>query len=235
MKRIYLLLIISAVLLTACSPSAPESGATTPDAAPTSESVEPMLSDPTPIIPPSPTADPFPNPTLKIKGEEEIVFDWGNDRCANQNIPDLAFRAFRDAEGQVQAISSSDNNYRFLGTDLNHLTIDCNPIMRSDHDPDPSQFNDAEWIAATYTEDGQTIYALIHNEYQGHQHPGYCPQNDYFACWDNSITLGISRDGGKSYQEAFPAPAHLIARFPYPYQAGAGPEGFRAPSNIIKG
>ena len=46
-----------------------------------------------------------------------------------------------------------------------------------------------------YTEDGETVYALIHNEYQGHQHPGYCPQNDYVACWDNSITLGISRDG----------------------------------------
>ena len=141
----------------------------------------------------------------------------------------------RGVDGQVQAISSSDNNYRFLGPDLNNLTINCEAIMRSDYDPDPSQFNDAEWIAATYTEDGQTIYALIHNEYRGHLHPGYCPQNDYFACWDNSITLGISRDGGKSYNEAFPPPAHLVARFPYPYQAGAGPEGFRAPSNIIKG
>ena len=29
-------------------------------------------------------------------------------------------------------------------------------------------------------------------------------------------------------------PSHLVARFPYPYKAGAGPEGFRAPSNIIK-
>ena len=229
MKQIYFILLIAALLLVSCTPSAP------PTAAPTTEPAEPTLSDPTPTTLPSPTADPFPDPTLKIRGEEEIVFDWGNDRCANYNIPDLALRAFRSADGQVQAISSSDNNYRFLGTDLNDLSIDCDPIMRSDHDPDPSQYNDAEWIAATYTEDGQTIYALIHNEYQGHLHPGQCPQNDYFACWDNSITLGISTDGGKSYREAFPAPAHLVARFPYPYQAGAGPEGYRSPSNIIKG
>ncbi|MEN8241163.1 MAG: hypothetical protein ABFS17_04525 [Chloroflexota bacterium] len=195
--------------------------------------IEPIPLTNTP--PPTPTTDPFPNPSLKIVGEEEIVFDWSADRCAFHNIPDLAFRAFKDAEGQVQAILSSDNNYRMVGTDLNTLQLDCDPIMQSAHNADPAMYADAEWVAAPYTEDGETIYALVHNEYQGHTHPGQCPQNDYFPCWDNSITLAVSIDGGRTYQEALPSPDNLVARFPYPYAAGEGPEGFRAPSNIIKG
>jgi hypothetical protein len=239
-RSLFAYLLSLTILISACSggsvnqePITP----TMPDSDPTLLSASPTLPAGTPDqeSTPSPTPDPFPDPVLKVIGDEETVFDWGNDRCADHQIPDLAMRAFRGGDGQVQAISSSDNNYRLLGPDLNHLTIDCSKIMASHHNPDPAMFTDAEWIAATYTEDGQTIYALIHNEYQGHQHPGQCPQNDYFSCWDNSITLGISTDGGQSYGPAFEPPAHLIARFPYPYQAGAGPEGFRAPSNIIKG
>ena len=209
--------------------------------------VEPEPSDlptvvlPTTVVPPTiapplpPTTEPFPDPVLKIVGDEEIIFDWTNDRCADHNIPDLAFRAFRGADGKVQAILSSDNNYRMLGPDLNNLKVDCNPIMTSEYNADPSQYVDAQWVAAPYTEDGQTVYALVHNEYQGHMHPGQCPQNDYFPCWDNSITLAISTDGGETYNAAKTPPQNLVARFPYPYKAGAGPEGFRAPSNILKG
>jgi len=189
-----------------------------------------------PTITPSPSpTDPFPDPVLKIVGDEEIVFDWTVDKCEPEHIPDLATRAFHDSSGQVQLITSHYVNYRMLGADLNNLKVDCKPIMESRHDPDPSRYTDAQWIAAPYTEDGQTVYALVHNEYQGHMHPGQCPQNDYFPCWDNSITLTISTDGGKTYNEALSPPRHLVARFPYPYKPGAGPEGFRAPSNIIKG
>ncbi len=218
------------VILTACTGSAA--------GAPTDQPADLPATEPAPVTstpPPTPTSDPFPDPTLKIVGEEEIVFDWTNDRCADHNIPDLAFRAFRDADGQVQAILSSDNNYRMTGSDLNILTVDCKPVMTSKHNDDPSQFTDAQWVAAPYTVDGQTIYALVHNEYQGHMHPGQCPQNDYFPCWDNSITLAVSTDSGQTYTEALMPPSHLVGRFPYPYKAGAGPEGFRAPSNIIMG
>ncbi len=188
---------------------------------------------PTRPRPASPT--PIPVPVLEIIGDEETVFDWSTDRCEAGNIPDLAFRAFRDGQGLVQAILSHGTNYRLRGPDLENLTLDCQPVMRSGHDPDPARYMDAEWIAAPYTEDGRTIYALVHNEYQGHRHPGQCPQNDYFPCWDNSITLAVSTDVGESYAAAQPPPGHLVARFPYQYLPGAGPEGFRSPSNIIKG
>jgi hypothetical protein len=101
-------------------------------------------------------------------------------------------------------------------------------------DPDPAHYNDHEWIASTYTEDGQTIYALVHNEYQGNSHPGRCPQNSYSPCWYNAITLAVSNDGGQTYDH-LPAPDHLVAAMPIPYEAGEGPYGIMGGSNIIKG
>jgi len=226
MKKLNSAIFAITFFISACSPRMPgPAGEVTPaDNLENTGSQPAVAQTPNPII----------NPVLEITGEEQLVFDWDGDRCADVNIPDLAFRAFKDENDQVQAIISSDISYRMVGPDLNNLAMDCDPIMTSKNNPDPSQYTDKQWVAATYTEDGQTIYALVHNEYQGHVHPGQCPQDDYFACWDNSITLAVSTDGGESFTEAYAPPSHLIARFPYPYKAGAGPEGFRAPSNIIR-
>jgi len=184
-----------------------------------------------PLVVKAPVAD----AVMKITGDEQLVYDWTADRCADNTIPDLPMRAFRDKDGMVQAILSDESNYRMLGAGLNSLSVDCDPVMLSKYDADPSHYRDAEWIAAPYTEDGQLIYSLVHNEYRGHTHPGMCPQDEYFPCWDNSITLAVSSNAGRTYEWALEPPAHLVARFPYPYLAGAGPEGFRSPSNIIKG
>ena len=164
-----------------------------------------------------------------------MVFDWTTDRCERSNIPDLPARAFRDASGQVQQIISHQNNYRLVGPDLNNVSPDCRVVMSSDHQGDPALYNDNEWIAAVYTEDGKTIHALVHNEYHGETHPGQCPSGEHFPCWGNSITLFRSTDGGDTFQEARTPPDHLVARLPYPYQAGSGPMGYRTPSNIIQG
>lgn len=186
--------------------------------------------------PPTKTPDPFPNPVLKITGEEDVVFDWTNDRCEKYNVADLPSRAFRGADGQVQFILSHFVSYRMVGPDLNNLEIDCNPIFSSDYDADPSLFNDSEWLAAPYTEDGQIIYALVHDEYEGHMHPGQCDKNYWYPpCWYGNLTLAVSTDGGQTYHHIAPPPANRFAGLPYRYESGAGPYGIFAPSNIIKG
>jgi len=84
-----------------------------------------------------------------------VVFDWTTDRCEAENIPDIATRAFRDADGNVQLTIGHYVGYRMIGPDLDHLEMDCSgPINISDYDPDPAIFNDAEWIGSLYTEDG---------------------------------------------------------------------------------
>jgi hypothetical protein len=165
-----------------------------------------------------------PKITIRVVGEEEVVFDYTTDRCDDWDIPDLAARAFRDDNGQVQLIASYDAVRRFIGPDLNNLTHECDIVMESDRDPDPAAFNHGEWIGATYTEDGRTIYALIHNEYYGEG-----------GEWNNSITLAASTDSGATYHHPVTPPDHLVASYPVRYEPGIGTVGIFAPSNIVKG
>ena len=232
MNRPLRLLIALAILIMACTLAAPPTATLIP---PTFTPVPPTQ---TPTITPSPTRtpNPFPNPVLKITGTEEVVYDWTTDRCEKMNLIDLPARAFRDADGQTQLILSHFVNYRMIGPDLDHLETDCNPIMQSQYDPDPGAYNDAEWIAAPYTEDGRTVYAVVHNEYHGWDHPGQCSKRTYFSpCWYNALTLAVSTDGGKTYSHVANPPGHLVANVPFRYEADAGPAGPRNPSNIIKG
>jgi len=229
--------LLTALLLAACSmPAAIGMQAQPPEGIetqPSQEQIEPPAA--TPADQPTAAPDPWANAQLEVVGEQEVVFDWSSDRCQDLNIPDLAVRAFRDADDTVNLVLAHPTAYRMTGTGLNALSVDCDPIHTSRNDPDPEMFTDNTWIAAAYTEDGETVYALGHNEYQGHTHPGQCPQNDYFACWYNTITLLISTDGGNSFSPAFEPPGHFVAGLPVPYEAGKGAYGLRAPSNIIQG
>ena len=170
---------------------------------------------------------------VDITGLEETVLDWSQDACAPDDIPDLPARAFRDAQGRVQLIASHYTNRRMTGPDLDHLSRDCGVVMPSHYNPDPAKFDDREWIASTYTLDGKTIFGLVHNEYQGHMHPGQCPSGRYFECWYNAVTLSVSSDGGLSFEHA-PPPEHLVASIPYPYAPDSGPAGVFGPSNIVR-
>lgn len=121
-----------------------------------------------------------PSGEVEIVGPEEIVFDWTTDRCNMLDVPDLPARAFRDADGKVQLIAAHLFNRRMIGNTLDSLKRDCNIIMTSDHDPDPSKFNCREWISAVYTLDGNTIYALVHNEYHGNRIDRWNAHGDFF-------------------------------------------------------
>lgn len=175
--------------------------------------------------------------SLRVVGEEEVVFDWTADRCEDLDVPDLPTRAFRDDSGQVQMIASHFTVRRNIGPDLNNLTHECGIVLASDRDPDPAAFNDAEWIGSTYTEDGKTIYAILHNEYHGWEHSGQCFTQFQFwlKCWYNGLTLAVSTDSGASYQHPVMPPEHLIAAYPEQYIPDVGPYGIFHPSNIVKG
>ena len=130
--------------------------------------------------------------------------------------------------------------YRMIGPSLDELVSDCSTVqLRSDYDPDPSQFNDSEWIGAPYTLDGETVYAVVHNEYRGDTHagarPGQCPSGQRLPCLDTSFTMLVSTDGGETFDDILPPPNHLIATLPYRYLDDTVPSGIRQPSNIIRG
>jgi hypothetical protein len=170
---------------------------------------------------------------VQVAGAEETVFSWNSDRCADDDLPDLPARAFRDDRGRVVLIASHFSNRRFVGPELGQLEHPCDVVMNSRFDADPAKYADHEWLAAPYTDDGRTVYSLVHDEYQGQTHPGRCPSGVYLKCWYNSITLAVSRDGGRTFSHAGTPPAHLVASVPYRYEPDAGPFGYFAPSNLV--
>jgi hypothetical protein len=171
---------------------------------------------------------------VRIAGDEQTVFIWERDRCEDDDIPDLPARAFRDAAGRVQLIAAHYINRRFIGPSLDRLSHPCRVTMDSGYDANPARFDDREWLAAPYTEDGRTVHALVHDEYQGNTHPDRCPSGDYSSCWYNAITLAVSRDGGTTFRDARAPPRHLVAAMPYRYVPDAGPYGVFNPSNILQ-
>jgi hypothetical protein len=97
---------------------------------------------------------------------------------------------------------------------------------------EPARYHDRDWLAATWSPDGDTVFALVHQEFQGHRRPELCPSGVYRNCWRNTLTLAISRDSGASF--ALAAPQHFVAGLPYRYRGDAGhPTGYFSPSNII--
>jgi hypothetical protein len=170
---------------------------------------------------------------VAFTGDEQTVFSWSRDACAPEDIPDLPARAFRDANGDVQLLSADLVNRRFVGPDLARVRHRCAITMRSRMDPDPAVYADREWVASPFSPNGRTVYALVHDEYQGTEHPGRCPSGTYEKCWYNAITLAISTDGGRTYRHAAPPPRHLVASVPYKYEPDLGPVGLFEPSNIV--
>ncbi len=170
---------------------------------------------------------------VSIIGSEETVFDHSVAACETESIPDVATRVFRDADDNIQLQIGHNTTYRMIGPDFDNLVMDCDngPVFTSHHDSDPANFNDNEWIGSVYTEDGATVYAVIHNEYHGNEHEGGCDTSDPFECWYNAITFGVSTDSGRTFSHAT-APDHLLASVPYTWN-GSGPYGLFEPSNII--
>ena len=173
-------------------------------------------------------------PRVQVVSSPQTVFDWGESACEPVMYPDLPVRAFRDYQGQVQLLISHFDNFRLIGPSLDQLAVDCEPVLLSHRSALPNRFQDREWIGSIFTRDGKTVWALLHDEYQGNRHRGRCPSHSYYRCWYNAITLARSSDGGRSYAEATP-PDQLVAAAPHRYRPDAGPAGVFTPSDIVVG
>jgi hypothetical protein len=174
-----------------------------------------------------------PDIAIRLSGPRQVVFDWSREACGLTHSADLPARAFRDDRGRVQLLLSHFDNFRMVGASLDRLEVDCEIVMRSQEDARPWRYRDREWLASPYTTDGRRVWALVHDEYQGHQHPGRCPQDRYGSCVYHAVTLAVSSNGGRRFHVAR-SPRYLVASPPYRYRAGVGPVGWFAPSNIVE-
>lgn len=168
--------------------------------------------------------------TLSLLGRPEIVFDSSREGCAAVDVPDVNPRAFRDANGNVVFFAMHYVNRVMRGKDLSHLSLDCHIVLNSGFDPEPADYNDRNFITATWTADGRNVAALVHHEYHADDH-GRCRVQSSLGCWYNSILAYRSTDGGMNFTKAKPL---VVASAPFGQDVGQGRHrGFFNPSNIF--
>jgi hypothetical protein len=174
---------------------------------------------------------------ISISGAEEVVYKWQKDRCDDRFIPDAPARAFRDAGGLVHLIAAHYPNWEMVGASLDRVRPRCRILFQGSEDADIGRYDDRAWIEGTYTLDGQTIFALLSNEWDGSRHPGSGCSGTFGKtrrCVFNSLTLAVSADGGETY--APPPGARLVASLPYRFAedvSSDNPWGYLTSSNII--
>ncbi len=172
--------------------------------------------------------------TIPPGAEPEIVFDHARDACEKFDVPDVPARAFRASDGTIRLIASHWTNRAMAGATLDSLRHPCDIVFEGGGNDDPAAFDDRGWIVSTYTLDGVTVHALVHNEFHGHKRPALCPSGQYMDCWYNTITYAVSTDGGRSFK-APPGPERFVAGVPYRYDPTRGQRsGLFNPSNIVR-
>ena len=170
--------------------------------------------------------------SLTLVGPPFLMFKAGRDACDGADVPDASARAFRDATGAVALFGMHYRNRALRGPDLDRLKLDCKVVLDSGEKADPALYDDRSWITATWTEDGTTVAALVHHEYQANEHPGRCTAKGYEACWYNTITAAASTDGGRSFLRTTPPMVAMAA--PFRQEVGQGRHrGFFNPSNVF--
>ena len=164
---------------------------------------------------------------------EETIVSWARERCEEWDLPDAPLRAFRDDKGEVVAFASHYRNRPLIGPDLGSIRKTCAISFQAKNSPDPSEFSDMSWIAATWTGNGRDVYALLHDEYHADRHPGACRFKDGMSCWYNVVTAARSHDGGQSFKVE--EPRSLVAAPTFRQDVGQGRHrGFFNPSNIVE-
>ena len=162
------------VVAAACAGSAPDPSTdaandTTTSAAPPSDTTAATASTSTSTSTTMLEIEPLPAVTVEVIGDEEVVFDWSEQACGDSQRPDLPARAFRSADGSTNIVLSAPTNTRLVGANLNDVAPACDVIRPSSYDHDPAAHAHFEWIAAIHTDDGETVHAVIHNEYHGYE------------------------------------------------------------------
>ena len=170
-------------------------------------------------------------PTLGFAGAPaQVVYNARTDHCAPIDTPDISPTAFRDANGQIVMFALHYINRVLRGADFGKLKIDCNIVLNSSLDADPSRYDDRRYMGSSWSSDGKRVTSIVHHEYHAETH-NTCSHTAELACWYNTILSFSSSDGGASFKMDKPA---VVAAVPFRQDVGQGRHrGFFSPSNIV--
>ncbi len=162
----------------------------------------------------------------------EVVFHHASQACETWDIPDMAARAFRDADDKIHLVATHFVNRALVGPSFDSLRKACDPIYVAGNRKNPAEFDDQGWLESFYTPDGKTVYALTSMDYHPGRHREPCSAGAD-GCWYSAITWAVSRDGGARFQSP-PAPQRFVAGSLNKFGSTQDhPVGAFVPSNII--
>jgi len=168
--------------------------------------------------------------------ETQVVFNWKNDRCSDDNIPDSPARAFRSADGTVNLYATHYINRSMSGKTLDSVKPSCDVRFKANMSPQPQLYDARIWLQTFYSEDnGKTVVSLASSDYHGRWFKNCDESNGKnLGCWWSAIILAYSNDGGKSFTTQSPSD-RIIAQSGHKFsKKQGGPIGFLTTSNIIK-
>lgn len=195
---------------------------------------------------------------MQITGQPVLVFDHLKDKKEPNHLPDIATSAWKARDGVVCITISHFENYRMCGPDIEHLTSDPKKIFSSTaaaSDIVETHYNYNHWLSAPYTQDGRTIYALVHSEWYA------CLLNDdcskpgaakstlskghQLNSWANTVSSFKSVDGGASWVPNGLNEDHVVAKEGFywtgslafnsaVYRKALNHTGLMTPSRLIK-
>jgi hypothetical protein len=169
--------------------------------------------------------------SVTVTGPEEVAWDYDTMRCVDFDWPDGPAQMFRDSLGRLQLVAPF---LRMIGTNFDDLSTDCTPQLSNPRDPNPAHYDWVHWLNGIYTENGQDVFALVHNEWHGWEIPGACPTGGQKRrCGVGAVTWVISHDDADTWVNPAP-PDNFIATVPPRSVLDDVRTGLFAPSAPIK-
>ena len=166
-----------------------------------------------------------------------------------RDVPDAPAMAWRDPVSNLTYVAPGDSRgtWPSIGRGLDAVQHDCSSMIFNYSGPTgylqpASMFSSHEWLYAPWVVPpaspgaNATLYMLVHNEFHGWEHaPALCNATSmvHGRCWYNSVSLSVSRDGGRTIEHVAPPPQHLVAAAATPYVPNHGAFGVFSPSQIV--
>lgn len=181
------------------------------------------------VLPPPPPAPPAASRVtgiagMHVIGQPILIFDHLVDKREPNHLPDLPANAWKESDGTVNVTITHFENYRMRGPDLEHLVSFPNKIFSSTSSASEigeSHYNYHHWLAAPYTFDGRTIYALTHSEWYACLLIGDCATTTaptststgsyQLNSWANTLTSFVSTDGGATWTANGADEGHVVS------------------------
>jgi hypothetical protein len=136
-------------------------------------------------------------PILRAAGPSVTLYSAASSGCDKNFIPDAPARAFRRKDGSVVVTAPHYDNWILHGDGLLTVKPDCHgALLKSAY---RQSVSGNLWIEATFTDDGQYVFALASQDLTDENERNGCKPKAPGGCWSNNIVSLDSPNGGESY------------------------------------